>query len=41
MDAPKRYTFMHQAGAIEREDGRFILASEHARIVAEKDRDVS
>ena len=37
MDAPKRYTFMHQAGAIEREDGRFILASEHARIVAEKD----
>lgn len=35
MDAPKRYTFMPQAGAIEREDGRFILASEHARLMAE------
>ena len=37
MDAPTRYEFMHQAGAVKSEDGRFVLYSEYARIVAEKD----
>lgn len=37
MDAPTRYEFMHQAGAVKSEDGRFVLYSEYARIVAEKE----
>ena len=37
MDAPTRYEFMHQAGAVKSEDGRFVLAAEHTRLMVEKD----
>ena len=41
MDAPTRYEFMHQAGAVKSEDGRFVLAAEHTRLMVEKDAEIA